>query len=95
MCTWAPTKRVAATFRAVFPHALEAEGGDVLIGSLDPIAYDPAAWAARAATATPYLGAARVHDVVEAVAKLKPAGPVPSVSLNRDLWPRDEYAVSE
>jgi hypothetical protein len=93
MCTWAPTKRVAATFRAVFPHALEAEGGDVLIGSLEPISYDPAAWAARAATATPYLGAARVRDVVEAVGKLKPAGPVPAVSLNRDLWPRDEYAV--
>jgi hypothetical protein len=31
--------------------------------------------------------------VVEAVGKLKPAGPVPAVSLNRDLWPRDEYAV--
>ena len=24
MCTWAPTPRVAATFRAVFPHVLEA-----------------------------------------------------------------------
>ncbi len=93
MCTWAPTPRVVATFRAVFPHALEAEGGDVLIGSLEPIAYAPETWAARAATATPYLGAARVRDVVQAVAKLRPAGPVPAVSLNRDLWPRDEYAV--
>ena len=40
-----------------------------------------------------YLGASRVHDVVEAVSKLRPAGPPPQVSLNRDLWPRDEYAV--
>jgi spermidine synthase len=93
MCTWAPTPRVVATFRSVFPYALEAEGGDVLIGSLEPIAYAREAWTARAATATPYLGAARVRDVLEAVSKLKPAGAPPSVSLNRDLWPRDEYAV--
>ena len=37
MCTWAPTPRVVASFRAVFPHVLEAEGGDVLIGSLTPM----------------------------------------------------------
>jgi len=93
MCTWAPTSRVVATFRAVFPHVLAADGGDVLIGSADPIPFTPEAWAARAATATPYLGAARVRDVVEAVGKLRPAGALPEVSLNRDLWPRDEYAV--
>ena len=93
MCTWAPTPRVVATFRAVFPHVLEAEGGDVLIGSLDPISFEPLAWAARAATATPYLGAARARDVADAVAKLRPAGPLPQVLPNRDLWPRDEYAV--
>jgi spermidine synthase len=93
MCTWAPTPRVVATFRTVFPHVLEAEGGDVLIGSLDPISFEPLAWAARAATATPYLGAARARDVVDAVAKLRPAGPLPQVLPNRDLWPRDEYAV--
>jgi predicted membrane-bound spermidine synthase len=93
MCTGAPTPRVVATFRSVFPHVLEAEGGDVLIGSLDPIAFEPDAWAARAATGTPYLGASRVSDVVEAVRKLRPAGPLPQVLPNRDLWPRDEYAV--
>ena len=93
MCTWAPTPRVVATFRSVFPHVLEADGGDVLIGSLTPIPYAPASWAERAASATAYLGAARVRDVVEAVSKLRPAGPPPQVSLNRDLWPRDEYAV--
>ncbi len=48
---------------------------------------------ARAATATPYLGAARVVELVEAVGKLRPAGPLPQVLPNRDLWPRDEYAV--
>jgi len=93
MCTWAPTPRVVATFRSVFPYVLEAEGGDVLIGSAEPIPFTPLAWAARAATATPYLGASRVKDVLEAVSKLKPAGPPPRTSLNRDLWPRDEYGV--
>ena len=93
MCTWAPTARVVATFRSVFLHVLEADGGDVLIGSAEPIPFAPEAWRARAATATPYLGAARVVELVEAVGKLRPAGPLPQVLPNRDLWPRDEYAV--
>ncbi len=93
MCTWAPTARVVATFRSVFPYVLEAEGGDVLIGSRDPIPYAPQAWAARATTASDYLGAERAAEVQAAVAKLRPAGPMPPLAPNRDLWPRDEYAV--
>jgi spermidine synthase len=93
MCTWAPTPRVVASFRAVFPHALEADGGDVLIGSLAPIPFAPETWAARVATSEPYLGAARTKDVLDAVLKLRPAGPAPAVLPNRDLFPRDEYAV--
>jgi len=93
MCTWAPTPRVAASFRAVFPHVLEAEGEEILIGSLAAIPFEPLAWAARAATAEPYLGPQRTKDVLEAVNKLKPAGLVPTATLNRDLFPRDEYAV--
>ena len=93
MCTWAPTPRVVATFRSVFPHVLEAEGGDVLIGSLEPIPFAPEAWATLAATAAAYLGPSRAKDLREAVARLRPAGPVPAVALNHDLFPRDEYAV--
>lgn len=93
MCTWAPTPRVAASFRAVFPHVLEAEGGDVLIGSLDPIPFEPEAWKARAEGALPYLGLERTKDVVEALGKLRPAGPKTAAAPNRDLFPRDEYAV--
>ena len=33
------------------------------------------------------------RELVEAVGKLRPAGPLPQVLPNRDLWPRDEYAV--
>jgi spermidine synthase len=94
MCTWAPTPRVVASFRAVFPQVLEAEDGDILIGSRGSVAFAPAIWLARAATSEAYLGAARAKDLVEAVRKLRPAGPVPAVAgLNRDLWPRDEFAV--
>lgn len=93
MCTWAPTARVGATFRAVFEHVLETPGGDTLIGSRDPIGFVPAEWAARAALAAEYLGAERARQVAEAVATLRPAGPALEVAPNRDLWPRDEYAV--
>jgi hypothetical protein len=93
MCTWAPTPRVTATFRAVFPYALEADGGDVLIGSLTPIAFEPEAWAERVSGSVPYLGVARTRDVLEAVRKLRPSVLVPGVAPNRDLFPRDEYAV--
>jgi len=93
MCTWAPTPRVAASFRAVFPHVLAAPEDEVLIGSLAVIPFEPSAWAARAATAEPYLGAKRTRDLVEAMARLRPGGPAPATTLNRDLFPRDEYAA--
>ena len=93
MCTWAPTPRVVATFKAAFPHVVEAESGEVLIGSLAPLAFEPEAWAARAATAERYLGPERTKDLLGAVGRLRPGGPAPKVALNRDLFPRDEYAV--
>jgi hypothetical protein len=93
MCTWVPTKRVAASFRAVFPHALEAENGGVLIGSLTPIPFEPEAWAERAAGAQTYLGPRRARVLRRALAGLRPAGPPPEVAPNYDLFPRDEFAV--
>jgi hypothetical protein len=93
MCTWAPTSRVAASFRAVFPNVLEAPEDEVLIGSLAAIPFEPRAWAARAATAEPYLGERRTRELLEALRRLRPAGPVPPGTLNRDLFPRDEYAA--
>jgi predicted membrane-bound spermidine synthase len=93
MCTWAPTARVAASFRSVFPHALEEDDAEVLIGSLSSIPFTPEVWRARAAASVGYLGASRTKDVVEALGRLRPADPVPDVAPNRDLFPRDEYAV--
>jgi spermidine synthase len=93
MCTWAPTPRVVASFRAAFPHVLQAEGGDVLVGSLSPIPVEPEAWKARAGGSGAYLGAEQARGLVEAVGRLRPTGPPLAVAPNRDLFPRDEYAV--
>jgi predicted membrane-bound spermidine synthase len=93
MCTWAPTQRVFATFRSVFPYVLQSEAGDTLIGSRDPLPFAREVWTARAAEAEHYLGPERARQVQEGVAQLRPAGPLPAVEPNRDLWPRDEYAV--
>jgi predicted membrane-bound spermidine synthase len=49
MCTWAPTPRVYRTFRTVFPHVIQDETREILIGSRQPIPYEPEAWLARAA----------------------------------------------
>jgi spermidine synthase len=93
MCTWAPTPRVTASFRAVFPHAIADPEDEVLIGSLDAIPFEPEAWSSRAAAAEPYLGGNRTRELLDALGRLRPAGPAPPTTLNRDLFPRDEYAV--
>jgi len=95
MCTWAPTERVYATFRAVFPHVLEADEEELLIGSLRPIPFESQAWLERAGAGQEYFGAARLTEIREALGKLKPASKQPAVALNRDLFPRDEYAARE
>jgi predicted membrane-bound spermidine synthase len=93
MCTWAPTRRVSATFRAVFEHVLGDERDEILIGSRDPIPFAPEAWIARAEAAESYFGRPQTRGVRRALARLRPAAAAPAVTLNRDLFPRDEYAV--
>ena len=95
MCTWAPTPRVSRTFRTVFPHVLASDDGEVLVGSASAIAFEPEVWAARAAGGESYLGPARVREVVEALRGLREAPPPAPGSLNRDLFPRDEFAVPQ
>ncbi len=92
MCTWAPTPRVRATFREVFPHVLETEGGVILIGSRYPLQLDVPAWEARLQAVAPYLGDLRARTVGERLRTLTPAvGPI-DILPNRDLFPRDEFA---
>ncbi len=93
MCTWAPTPRVRATFRSVFPHVLDVDSGVILIGSRYPIQLDRQAWEARLSQSEAYLGELRTQTVREKLRNLKPAaGPIEGL-LNRDLFPRDEFGV--
>jgi hypothetical protein len=93
MCTWSPTPRVRTTFRSVFPYVLDVDSGVILIGSRYPIQIDLPAWDARLLQAEGYLGELRAQTVREKLRNLKPAsGPVEG-TLNRDLFPRDEFAV--
>jgi predicted membrane-bound spermidine synthase len=93
MCTWAPTRRVRATFRSVFPHVLDVDGGVILIGSRYPIQIDVPAWEARLLRSEPYLGELRAQAVRGRLQQLTPAaGPIDGL-LNRDLFPRDEFSA--
>src|SRR6185295_12780987 len=47
VCTWSPTPRVYASFRRVFPYVLEADAGEILVGSPTPIVVDREAWLKR------------------------------------------------
>ena len=96
MCTWAPTPRTARTFRSVFPYVVQDESGGILIGSRDPIAFEPDIWIARAESGEAYLGPARSRDVAGALAGFQPTAGTPAEgTLNRDLFPRDELAVPQ
>jgi spermidine synthase len=91
-CTWSPTARVTRTFRTVFPHVLESRKG-LLIGSLAPIPLEPEVWAERARRGEGYLGAGRTAELVDELLHLKNATGDIEGSLNRDLFPRDEFGV--
>ncbi|HEY3120354.1 MAG TPA: fused MFS/spermidine synthase [Vicinamibacteria bacterium] len=95
MCSWAPTGRVAATFRAAFPHVVVFRGGEVLVGSNQPIAAEPTAWMARLETAQPYLGATVAEDTRAALRDHRVEPPASSAAQNRDLFPRDEFRTPE
>jgi predicted membrane-bound spermidine synthase len=94
MCTWAPTPRVHTTFGAVFPHVVELADGQILVGSADPIAFEPATWQGRvtSGSAVAYLGLPRVNELLELLRRARRATPRPAgpSDLNRDLFPRDE-----
>jgi spermidine synthase len=92
MCTWAPTPRVRTTFRSVFPHVLDVDSGVILIGSRYPIQIDVEAWEARLLQSEAYLGELRAQTVRDKLRHLASAsGPIEG-TLNRDLYPRDEFA---
>jgi predicted membrane-bound spermidine synthase len=96
MCTWSPTPRVYASFRRVFPYVLEADAGEILIGSLVPIAVDREAWKARLEDgAHDYLGDENAREVGERLQRIRPAFHEARAhgEPNLDLWPRDEFSA--
>jgi spermidine synthase len=95
MCTWAPTRRVSATFARVFPHVVAFRGGSILVGSRRRIPIDEGAWIARAGSPAlrAYLGArlsAGLLGLLKEARALAP-GDVPQVAPNEDMDPRDEF----
>lgn len=99
---WAPTARVAAGFTQVFPHVLLIGPASVLVGSSQPIAWDPARL--RAAFEDPaFVARARAAGVDPGQFAAQFAGPVrrwipgsprPALPANTDLFPRDEFYLN-
>jgi spermidine synthase len=94
-CSWGPSPRIYAAFHEVFPYVVGLENRMLLVGSLEPIAVDTEAWAARldSPAVTEYLGATYKDDVGRRLRKIKllvRAGHK-DLALNRDLFPRDEF----
>jgi spermidine synthase len=93
--TWAPTPLSRATFLAALPHVVAIAEGVVLIGSGSPIRIDLPAWHARLLEPanSAYLGETRVSQVWEGLQAVRAVdGQGAAGSINRDLFPRDEFA---
>lgn len=93
MCSWAPTPRVAATFRQAFAHVLQFNNGAFLIGSNQAIGVDRETWGARAAAprVEGYLGRRLARLLRSALLTGTELGAAPALEINRDLYPRDEF----
>jgi spermidine synthase len=98
--TWAPTARIHDTFTAVFPHALSF--GDILMGSNEPIRFDPDEIRARlkapAVRAYYYRAGIDIEGLLAPYLDRAPRAIAPSSrpsrsDLNEDLFPRDEFGV--
>jgi spermidine synthase len=95
LCVWSPTPRIYRSFRAAFPHALEAENGSILLGSNDFILIERGRWRDRVLSkpAVSYFGgAAFAQRILWALRTVRqfPAEIEPG-TLNHDLFPRDEF----
>ena len=94
ICTWAPTPRVYSAFTRAVRYVVGTE--DILIGSNEPITYDPSAWMARlqSPAVAEYLGPTGVRDAGRLLGRIRPRTPIgqmPARATNFDLFPRDEF----
>lgn len=98
--TWAPTARTRDTFASVFPHALVF--GDIMVGSSDPIEFDPAVIKVRLEAVRDYYAEAGI-DIVGLVGpylagqphRIGPGDARKTADLNTDLFPRDEFSLPD
>lgn len=99
MCQWGPTPRVYRTFAQAFPYVVEIPSRRILIGSNEPIRLDVEQW--RPVLERPsmrsYLGPLILQGLRDCLSTARPlaADAVPTVSLNLDLFPRDEFVTPE
>lgn len=101
--SWAPTVRVKGAFLKAFPHVLQF--ADTMVGSNEPIPYDPQA--IRARMTDPFTRARFARAGLDLDALLAPALLRPPVAvgpdfdrsslgeIDTDLFPRDEYLTSQ
>ena len=98
MCTWSPTPRGPRDLPGAFEHVLEIDDGIILIGGNEPIPLDLDAWRVRLHRndVAAYLGPELVLECTESVATARPLPQSPDdpapISLNGDLYPRDEFS---
>ena len=100
ICVWSATPRVRASFARVFPHVLEfgnVNHGPILVGGRSPIPLDPETWVARLRSreVQRYLAhaAADLESILRSAEPVVPGEPQEEM-LNRDLFPRDEFVLS-
>jgi predicted membrane-bound spermidine synthase len=97
MCTWAPTPRVRASFLEAFPHVVEFDGGEAVIGSREPIPLQRVQWRRRLESpeVAAYLGGpeitSRILEHLQTAKAARKVDSLPPSMLNLDLFPRDEF----
>lgn len=98
VCTWSPTPSTYWTFCEVFPHVLELDGGSTLIGSNQPIIFDPPKWKAtlQSPAIADYLGSEILVDCLGCIDRAVTVSPQRGERwLNTDLFPFDEFRPFE
>jgi spermidine synthase len=100
--TWAPTKRVHDTFVRVFPYGVSLPG--MLIGSTQPMEFDPVRVKARAADSRVREHFRRAGLDIEQLVRQYVDGPsarfgpdfdrATLTDINTDLFPKDEFDLS-
>jgi hypothetical protein len=95
MCTWSPTPRVHRTFSEAFPHVVEFDGGEILVGANEPLDIQLRDWISRLASERlrGYLGPRISASVRHSLRTARPATSARyrDLRVNRDLSPRDEF----